>query len=79
MPATGRSRIRRHAEVAWWAASGLLVAIVYATWRPVPPFAGYNVWLEAVSVWLQLAIGPALLLACARPQAARPQQLRRMR
>ncbi len=76
MPATGRSWIRRHAETAWWVGSGLLVAIAYAVWRPVPPFAEYSLWLEAVSVWLQLAIGPALLLASGRARRSRQQHAR---
>ncbi len=65
MPATGR-KIRFDAELGWWLGSGLTVAVIYAAARPQPPFSGYSLWLEGFSVWLQLAVGPAMLLALCR-------------
>ena len=71
MTTTGRKRRAVAAECGWWAASGLLVGVAYLVWRPRLPFPGYSLWLEGISLWLQLAVGPALLLALHRRLAAR--------
>ncbi len=66
MPEKGRIGVRIDAEAGWWAISGLTVASAYALGHPKPPFPEYSLWLEGVSLWLQLAVGPALLLALGR-------------
>ena len=70
----GRKRAAVAVEGGWWLASGLLVAGAYLVWRPQPPFPGYSLWLEGVSLWLQLAVGPALLLALHRRIARRQRR-----
>ncbi len=77
MSARRRRAAHLAAELGWWAGSGLTVAAVYASDLPRPPFPGYSLWLEGVSVWLQLAVGPALLLALHRCLAPRLRRRRR--
>ncbi len=53
-------------ETRWWVFSALLVYALYMVLNPKPLFAGYNLWLEAVILWMQLAALPALAVRLIR-------------